>query len=396
MFQNKNKNIKNIHLFDHCLTNIKNIYLDSTSYTINNIKTTTKNQTQLISRKNSSKSPPKFNLSKKFTNNLHNINGNYKNKNIKRSLKSLMYFNILESKIKKIELDKKYENSIREKNDIIYTLQKEIEYYKNIVKNNKNDKYSLPKNFSKIFLSKTYIDKEDEIKTRGIAEASNLYLKNILSYYKGNSSKLINLNKNNSQKFISKENSNINNSKLIIKIKKNSINYKETFSNNIKIDPNNLKQKHNILTDANFKRINYLKSIKSYNKKNNFNFDEMPINDYISNNNNILNINSFGPNDIRTINELKNKKNFEIAIKKNSLHKSKSRSYNIYSNKNLLKKVNSNSKNSFFGEICGMESYSNYYYKEKFEGIINRMEHLLDKLFSIVDYNKEGEIYKNK
>ena len=400
MSKYKSKYVKNINLSENDTPKIKTNSPESISYTINDMKTMLKNPIPLISCKNSSKSLSKLNTYKNNNSNFLYINGNCKNKKTKNSLQVFMYFHDLNTKLKNIEIKKKYKNLIEKKNNDINTLQKEIEYYRNFVKDNKknkNNKISLSKNPSDIFLSTILTNKRNKNKKINTTPSSNSYFKNALSYDKYKNLKILDFSKskNNNRKFKSKENSNINNLYSINKSPKMPINFKKYFNKNIKINFSNFKQKNNILTSTNTQRNNFISSIKSYNKKYYFNSDDIQNNNYKSRNN-IAGINSIDSNDICSTIELKNQKKFETNIKINALCKNKNENNSLYSNKNSTKKIISNSKNSFYGETCGEESYNNDYCKEKFENVINRTENLLKNLFSII-YNKKKDYgFKNK
>lgn len=399
MSGNKKGYIKNTHLFDHDTTKKETNYPEPISHSPNKIKTILRNPNKFSPNKKSSKSLSKCNSSN--NNNLFYMSGGNKNKNKKNFLQNFMYFNELNRKIKKIEVDKKYKNLIEAKNNDINMLQKEIEYYKNIVKNNKNlinNKIILPKNTSDAFLSTILINKKNNKQKINITtQSSYLYLKNSSSYEKYNNLKLLDLNKNNNHKFKSKENSNVNNLNIATKNPKKPTNLKKSLSNNAKIYFNHFKQKHNTMTITNIKRNNYLVSTKSCNKKKFFNSEyEMQINDLASFNNKD-DINSIDSSDVSYMNELRMKRKFHTKIKSCSFNRNRNWNHTLYSNKNSLKNINCIPENLFSEEIESSLTNNNCYYnKEKFENVINRMENLFENLFSIVNYKKGDDILQNK
>ena len=397
--ENKSDYLKNTYLFEHGTSKVATNSPESTSCITNKIKTILKTPIQFIPYKNSTKSLSKFN-SPKNNNNKINTNEDIKNKNTKDTSLNFMYFNDLNNKIKKNELNKKYKNLIESKNNDINTLQKEIEYYKNILKNNKihiNNKIYLPKNPSDIFLSTILINKKSKkskISTPG--QSSYLYLKNSSSYAKHNNLKLLDLNEDNNRRFKPKNNLNFNNLNLLTKNQKIFGNHKIPFSNNVKIDFNRFKQKYNTLTTTSIKTNNYLINSKSCYKNKHFNSDsEGQINDLVSFSSK-GDLNSIDSNDVSYTSELKRQKKFEKKIKVSNLNTNRNGNNTLYSNKNSLNNINSTSENLFLEEISDETSYNNRRYKEKFENVINRMENLLDNLFYIIYNKKEYNIIKNK
>ena len=397
--ENKFDYLKKAYLFEHGTSKIETNSPESSSRTTNKIKTILKTPIQFIPNKNSSKSLSKFN-SPKNNNTIINTNEDIKNSNTKDTLINFMYFNDLNNKIKKNELNKKYKNLIESKNNDINMLKKEIEYYKNILKNNKshiNNKIYLPKNPSDIFLSTVLINKKNKkSKISTTNQASYLYLKNSSSYAKHNNLKLLDLNEDNNHRFKPKNNLNFNNLNLLTKNPKMFGSHKIPFSNNVKIDFNRFKQKYNTLTTTSIKTNNFLKNSKSCYKNKHFNSDsEGQINDLVSYSSK-CDLNSIDSNDVSYMSELKRKKKFEKKIKISNFNTNRNGNNTLYTNKNSLNNINSTSENLFLEEISDGTSYNNHHYKEKFENVINRMENLLDNLFYIVYNKKEYDIIKNK